>query len=119
MLYVFLAQGHRDAGLALLATTRVTSLTLLLVFALARRRSLRPAPGATGTILLAGGLDMIANVLYVYSTRHGLLALVAVLTSLYPASTVFLARWLLDERLTRTQWAGVGFAAVGILFIAL
>ena len=118
LLYVFLARGHADGGLALLATTRVTSLVMLAAFACARRESLRPARGGLPTILLAGALDMSANVLYVVAARHGLLAVVAVLTSLYPASTVALARVVLRERLEPLQWAGVACAACGVALIA-
>ncbi|MBC5799426.1 MAG: DMT family transporter [Candidatus Eremiobacteraeota bacterium] len=110
-LYVFLARGHPDAGLARLAVTRIVSMALLSSYVLMRRESLRPAPDSVRLILLAGALDMSANILYVIATRFGLLAIVAVITSLYPASTVFLARIVLRERLTATQWIGVVFAA--------
>ena len=119
VLYVFLSRAHHDAGVVLLATTRVTSLAILTTFALVRREKLRPAPGGLPTILLAGGLDMLANVLYFFAARYGLLSLVAVLTSLYPASTIFLARVVLGERLLPTQWAGVALATVGVMLIAL
>ncbi|MBD5605345.1 MAG: DMT family transporter [Candidatus Eremiobacteraeota bacterium] len=117
-LYVFLARGHADGGLALLAATRVTSLAMLVAYGAARRESLRPAPGSLPTILLAGALDMGANVLYIVASRHGLLAVVAVLTSLYPASTVALARIVLKERLETMQWFGVACAACGVALIA-
>lgn len=118
-LFVLLGHGHADAGLARLAITRATSITLLLGYALVRRESLRPAPGSLRTILVAGAFDMAANVLYVAATRYGLLAIVSVLTSLYPASTVFLARFVLHERLTRSQWVGVAVAACGVAMIAV
>ena len=118
LLYVFLARGHADGGLALLATTRATSLVMLVLYATVRRESLRPAAGGLTTILVAGALDMAANVLYVLATRHGLLPVVAVLTSLYPASTVALARVVLKERLQALQWVGVGCAACGVALIA-
>jgi drug/metabolite transporter (DMT)-like permease len=118
LLYVCLAHGHADAGLARIAVARAASLLLLVAYALARRESLRPPRGAVAVILLAGALDMGANVLYVLATGHGLLAIVAVLTSLYPASTVFLAWAILKERLTASQWAGVGLAACGVALIA-
>jgi len=54
----------------------------------------------------------------VFATNSGMLAIVAVLTSLYPASTVFLARAFLGERLTAWQWLGVGLAACGVVLIA-
>jgi drug/metabolite transporter (DMT)-like permease len=84
-----------------------------------RRETLRPAPGTFPTILLTGALDMGANVLYVVAARHGMLAIVAVLTSLYPASTVALARIVLKERLQPLQWIGVGCAACGVALIAV
>lgn len=118
-LFVLLGHGHADAGLARLAVTRATSVVLLVGYALVRRERLRPARGSFRVILLAGALDMAANVLYIAATRFGLLAIVAVLTSLYPASTVFLARVMLHERLTRSQWVGVGLAACGVACIAL
>jgi drug/metabolite transporter (DMT)-like permease len=119
LLYVFLARGHGDGGLALLVTTRATSLAMLIGYALVRRESLRPAPGGLPTILLAGALDMGANVLYVVAARQGLLPVVAVLTSLYPASTVALAWIVLHERLERLQWYGVGCAVCGVALIAV
>jgi drug/metabolite transporter (DMT)-like permease len=118
-LYVFLAHGHADAGLARLAVARCASLLLLIAYGRVRGESLRPAPGALPTILLAGALDMSANVLYVLATARGLLTIVAVLTSLYPASTVFLALVVLKERLTWSQWAGVALAAGGVALIAV
>ncbi len=118
ILLVMLSLGHADAGLARVAVARATSIALLLSYALVRRQSLRPARGSLAIICVAGTLDMSANVLYVLATRFGLLAIVAVLTSLYPASTVFLARVFLREHLTRLQWVGVGFAAAGVALIA-
>jgi len=119
VLFVMLSLGHRDAGLARLVVVRATSIVLLASYALVRRETLRPAAGSLALICLAGALDMGANVLYVLSTRYGLLAVVAVLTSLYPGSTVFLARVVLHESLTKLQWIGVGFAAAGVALIAI
>jgi len=118
VLYVALAAGHREPGLGRLAVVRATSLVVLASYALLRRESLRPARESVRLILLAGTLDMGANVLYVAALRNGALAIVAVLTSLYPASTVFLARVVLGERLVPVQWAGVAFAALGVALIA-
>lgn len=82
-------------------------------------RSLRPSPGTTSSIATAGGLDVLANILYLLASRQGLLSLVAVLTSLYPASTVVLARVVLRERLWRVQAMGLMLAAAGVVLIAL
>jgi drug/metabolite transporter (DMT)-like permease len=64
-------------------------------------------------------LDLTANILFLASARLGLLAIAAVLTSLYPASTVLLARVALKERLNPIQRVGLAFAAAGIVLIAL
>jgi uncharacterized membrane protein len=117
-LYIVLSRGHPDAGLALLAVARATSLALLLGYALLRRERLRPEAGGLRAIALTGALDMSANVLYVLAAHQTLLAIAAVITSLYPASTVFLARVVLHERLGRVQWAGVLCAACGVALIA-
>jgi drug/metabolite transporter (DMT)-like permease len=44
---------------------------------------------------------------------------VAVLGSLYPVSTVLLARFILHERLVRPQVVGVTAAFVGVALIAI
>ena len=49
---------------------------------------------------------------------HGLLSVVSVLTALYPAGTVLLARYVLGERLTSVQRTGLGVAGVAAVLIA-
>ena len=65
-------------------------------------------PANVAAIAVAGGiLDMLANLLYLVATRHGPLSIVVTLSSLYPASTVLLARTVLGERLSALQTAGI------------
>lgn len=80
---------------------------------------MRPPQGAVATIALAGVLDVAANFAYLASTHFGLLTLVAVLTSMYPAVTVLFARLLLDERMVRSQMAGLVLAGLAIALIVL
>ncbi|NRQ33301.1 DMT family transporter [Nonomuraea sp. NN258] len=117
--FVLLAQAPHEAGLWPLAGARLSSITLVVTIALATRRALRPGPGSIRLILAAGLLDMTANVLYLLAQREGLLSLVAVLVSLYPASTLLLARQVLGERLRPVQVAGVACALVAVGLIAV
>ena len=64
-------------------------------------------------------MDMTANVLYLGAVRRGLLSVVAVISSLYPASTVAMAFAIDRERVTRTQAVGLGLAAVALVLVSL
>ena len=67
----------------------------------------------------AGILDAISNVLLLEAGRRGLLVLVGVIGSLYPASTVVLARVVLGERLQRQQMIGLALAVAAVVLVAL
>jgi len=111
----FLGLGSREgSALSTLTGARVGSLSFLLVLAAARRESLRIGRRWFWPIAAVGLLDVTANVLFALSSRHGLLALVAVLGSLYPVMTILLAYVFLHERLTRPQLAGVATALAGV-----
>jgi drug/metabolite transporter (DMT)-like permease len=68
-------------------------------------------------VVVGGSLDMIANLLYMIATRSGPLSVVVTLASLYPASTVLLARVVLHERLSRRQWIGIVCAMAAVVMI--
>jgi uncharacterized membrane protein len=70
---------------------------------------------AVTTGVLAGG----ANLFYLASTGAGQLSVVAVLTSLYPAVTILLARGLLHEHWARAQVVGLGLSAVAVGLISV
>lgn len=117
--FIFLERAGDGAGMWPLIGSRMSSFILLGAVVLVTRTTLRPVPGAAALIVTAGIADVVANGLYLLSTHHGLLSLVAVLTSLYPASTVLLARIVLQERMTAHQLLGLGIAVLGVTFIAL
>ncbi|MEU4543926.1 DMT family transporter [Nonomuraea dietziae] len=117
--FILLAQAPDGSGLWPLVGARLASISLVVLLAVVTRGTLKPGGGALGIIALAGVLDMAANVLYLLAEQQGLLSLVAVLVSLYPASTLVLARYVLGERLQANQVAGVAFALCAVALIAV
>lgn len=117
LFFVFLDAAGKESGVWPLIGTRGSSLVLVTVAVLALRKPLRPPPGTLVAIGAAGILDVGANVFYLISTRFGLLSLVAVLTSMYPAVTVLLARIFLKERMMKVQLVGLTLAGAAIAMI--
>ncbi len=67
----------------------------------------------------AGILDASANGVFQLASQRGLLSIVAVIGSLYPAATVVLARVLLKERMNKVQAVGVVAALAAAAALAL
>ncbi len=114
---ITLAQTRSESGLWPLVTNRAVSVALFGAAAVATRRLLRMPPQLVGLVSLGGAMDMLANALYMLAARQGPLSVVVTLSSLYPASTVLLARAVLGERLNPWQTTGVGCALVAVVLI--
>jgi drug/metabolite transporter (DMT)-like permease len=115
--FLSLARTSMAAGMWPLVAARISSISLFGVIAVVARRTLRMDRTATGTATLGGALDMAANAVYMTAARVGPLSIVVTLASLYPASTVLLARWILREHLSGTQIAGIACALVAVVLI--
>ena len=102
-----------------LVGARLVTVTFLVVAAFGPKRSFWPEQGVTGLVVGAGVADVVANVAFLMAANRGLLSLVAVLSSLYPAATVLLARWILKESLQRIQVLGLFGAVAASTLIAL
>ena len=125
LFYVFVDAGTSGSGgapLWVIAGARTSSLAILSTLALVSRAGGRSAlrwPGRRiGQVALVGIGDTGANLLFAYAVIGGNLAVVGVLGSLYPVATVVLARWLLGERLSGGQNAGVVLALTGVGLLA-
>ena len=117
LLFIAYSRTGDDSGLWPLLTARGGGGPLLIVaYLVGRRRGLIQPPrrevfGVGAAIAVMIGL---ANALYLLSTREGLLSIVAVIVSLYPASTIALAIVLDKERASRSQAFGMLVAAVAV-----
>ncbi|WP_230421520.1 DMT family transporter [Actinomadura soli] len=123
--FVLLKAAGDGTGLWPIVGARVGTLTVvvaaLLVMAV-RGGGLGPkVSGRTliGLALLSGTLDAGANVLYFLAAHKGMLSLAAVLTSLYPAITVLLARVTYSERLRIVQRVGMAVAVAGVALVTV
>jgi drug/metabolite transporter (DMT)-like permease len=119
LFFLTLAQTAPEAGMWPILAARITSVTLFAIAAVARGIPLTLPRPALALALGGGMVDMLANAAYLIAAREGQLSLVVTLSSLYPASTVLLARVVLGERLNARQLSGVGCALAAIVLIVI
>jgi drug/metabolite transporter (DMT)-like permease len=118
-LFVAFARTGDDAGMWPLLIARVSGVpTLLVAFAVHRRSTGQRTSRAVIVPAVAVALLVtMANATYLLAARAGLLSIVAVVVSMYPASTVALATVLDGERASRAQLAGMALAATALVLI--
>jgi drug/metabolite transporter (DMT)-like permease len=98
------------------ASVAAACLALALV---GRAPDMRAGRAAVVMAALAGLGDLGGNLFFVLASEVGDLAIVVVVSSLYPVSTALLARAFLHERLGPVRVAGVGLAVAGVVMIGL
>jgi drug/metabolite transporter (DMT)-like permease len=131
LFYVLIDQTPLDSGLTPLVANRLSQTVVLLlaigVLVVWRRRKpmAQPLFGGKGElravlpiVVGSGLLDALANVAVIIGLRVGDLAVVSVLTALYPAGTILLAAAVLRERVTTVQLTGLGLALVASAMLA-
>lgn len=97
-----------------LAAARFAGFVALGIYALMTRQPGWPPRDLWGVSIVNGILDIGGNAFYVLAAQTGRLDVAAVLSALYPASTVLLAWIFLKERITWLQTVGVVLALVAI-----
>lgn len=100
------------------ATARAGSVVVVVLALLARQAPPRISLSLLPLALAVGVFDTGANVLIVLATVTGPIGIVAVLSALYPLTTILLARVVLHERLGPIRLAGGVLALTGAALIA-
>jgi drug/metabolite transporter (DMT)-like permease len=120
LLFVALDRAGTRAGAWPLVPGQVVSVALVAPVAYrGLHAAAHPSRSVVALMLGAGVLSGTANLLFLAATGHGQLAVVAVLTALYPAVTVMLARVLLSERWGALQATGLLVAALAIVLVTV
>jgi len=117
--FLCLAQTRPEAALWPLLVARMASTAAFALGAVVTRVPLVWPRAVLGIAVFGGVLDMVANALYLFAARRGSLSVVVTLVSLYPASTVVLARGFLGERVTPVQGVGIALALVAVVLIVV
>jgi drug/metabolite transporter (DMT)-like permease len=118
LLFIGLNQAGSGSGLWPVFSGQALALVAVVGVA-AFTRDLRLPEARGGRLAVVAGLTGApGTICYFLATHHGLLAVAAVITSLYPAVTIMLARVLLGERLTAVRLAGLSLAAASVALIA-
>jgi drug/metabolite transporter (DMT)-like permease len=119
LLFIGLNEAGSGSGLWPVFSGQAVALAAVICVAACTRDVRLPEARGGGLAALAGLTGAPATILYFVATHHGLLAVTAVITSLYPAVTILLARVLLGERLTAFRLGGLVLAAASVSLIAV
>jgi drug/metabolite transporter (DMT)-like permease len=117
--FTSLSRARPGAGAWPLVAARIASITAFVIAMIASRQPFRVERKGLAPTLIAGVADMGANILFLLASQSGMLSLVAIITSLFPAPTVILARIFLHQRIPPVRLAGLVLALVGVGLISL
>lgn len=115
--YLCIHQAHGSSAWVALVS-RIGSFTATAIAVAATRAPLAlPRPSAV-LAMMAGILDVTATALFIFANQHGRLDEAVVITSLYPATTVLLARIFLKEHFSRWKFVGLLAALAAVPLIS-
>jgi drug/metabolite transporter (DMT)-like permease len=117
--FILMNAATRQTTLWPMVYSRGAGLLAMALFIIVRRDSFITIRAAWPVMILNGILDVGGNFFYVLAGQAGRLDISAVLSSLFPGSTVILAWIILKERLTRTQWLGIVAALIAIILFTV
>jgi len=118
-IFIHNAAGDPNSFLWPMIISRAAGTVLVFFMVFARRETFVVPHDARGLVLLNATLDLMGNFFYILASKTGRLDIAAVLSSLYPGSTVILAWLLLKEHLSRMQLVGIVFALAAIFLFTI
>lgn len=117
--FIGLKRAGSGSGLWPVIVGEVVSLPVLAACAQLAGQLGLPARGSRALSVATGATGAAGAMLYFAASHHGLLAITAVITSLYPGGTILLARVRLGERLGAVRMAGLVLAGASVALIAV
>jgi len=118
MFFIGLNEAGSVNDLWPIVISQIAAMVTVTCVAIATRDLRLPPTGARQLSVLTGVMGATGTTMFFLSTHHGLLAVTAVITSLYPALTILLARVISGERLTALRIIGLSLAAASVALIA-
>jgi drug/metabolite transporter (DMT)-like permease len=119
LLFIGLDRAGSGSGLWPVVAATAGEFAAALVAAMAVRSFALCGGRARLLAVITGVAGATGTILFFFATHQGFLAVTAVLTSLYPAVTIVLARTVLGERLTALRLGGLVTAGACVTLIAL
>jgi drug/metabolite transporter (DMT)-like permease len=117
--FILMHFATQTATLWPLAAARTGGTLVILAYVLWQRMPLGVPPAVMPIVGVAGLLDVGGNLFYILAGQVGRMDVAAVLASLYPGATIFLAWLFLKERIGRAQALGIGAALAAIVLMTL
>jgi drug/metabolite transporter (DMT)-like permease len=116
--YLCIHQARSGSAVWIAAVSRIGSLTATGIAVAVTRAPLKLDRPAAAMGMVAGFFDISASALFIFAGQHGRLDEAVVITSLYPATTVLLARIFLKEHFSRWKFVGLLAALAAVPMIA-
>jgi len=116
--YLCVNQTRGASAVWIACTSRCASLTVTSIFVLAAGQVRRIPGPVLALAIFTGFLDITGSALFIRAAQTGRLDTAVVLSSLYPAITVLLARFFLQEHFSRSKTVGMLAALAAVPLVA-
>lgn len=116
--FVLMHEASQSLVLGPIIVARTAGTIAVIFYLLLKKENLRTEAKHFPILIISAFFDVGGNVFYILAGQMGRLDVSAVLASLYPGMTVFLAWIILKEKLQFSQWVGILLALVAIILMA-